>query len=112
MKCSAICLSAVFICQSLPGTTPERSVSPSHQFVIYGADATLRGTVSDLAEQTKANLVTLLGRRDAWKTSIVINLRPQQANLPENPPTELHVNQTGFGPKLQLDLTLAQPLNP
>jgi len=87
---------------------PEHSVSPSRQFVIYGADARLRGAISELAEQTKTNLLALLRQRDEWKTAVVINLRPQQANLPEIPPTNLQVSQTGFGVKLQLDLNAGQ----
>jgi len=87
---------------------PEHSLSPSRQFVIYGADATLRGAISELAEQTKTNLLALLRQRDEWKTAIIINLRSQQANLPEIPPTTLRVSQTGFGVKLQLDLTVGQ----
>jgi hypothetical protein len=87
---------------------PEHSVSPSRQFVIYGADATLRGAISELAEQTKTNLLALLRQRDGWKTAVIINLRSQQANLPEISPTNLRVSQTGFGVKLQLDLTVGQ----
>jgi len=90
---------------------PAHSVSPSRQFVIYGADAALRGTISELAEQTKANLLALLRQRDGWKTAIIINLQPQQANLPEIPPADLRVSQTGFGVKLQLDLTVGQNLD-
>jgi hypothetical protein len=86
-------------------------VSPSHQFIIYGADVVLRGAVSDLAEKTKANLLELLQQRDGWKIPVLINLQPQQANLPDIPPAELHFSQTGFGPKLQLDLTIAQDLD-
>jgi len=89
----------------------ERSVSPSRQFVIYGADAKVRGAVSGLAEQTKANLLTLLRQRDDWKTPIVVNLQPQQANLPEIPPADLRFSQTGFGIKLQLDLTISRNLD-
>jgi len=102
---------SVLLCQSLQAASPERSVSPSHQFIVYGGDATLRGAVSKLAEQTKANLLALLGQRDRWKTAIVINLQPEQANLPEIPPAELRLSQTGSGMKLQLDLTIAQNLD-
>jgi hypothetical protein len=111
IKRGAIFLWSMFACQMLHGSLPERSVSPSHQFIVYSGDATLRGVVSDLAEQTKANLLRLLRQRDGWKTPIVINLQPQQANLPEIAPAELHFSQTGFGPKLQLDLTIAQGLD-
>jgi hypothetical protein len=107
----AIFILSIFLCQSLHAESPERSVSPSHQFIIYGGDATLRGMVSKLAEQTKANLLALLGQRDRWKTAIVINLQPQQANLPEIPPAKLRLSQTGSGMKLQLDLMIAQNLN-
>ena len=107
----AIFILSIFLCHSLRAELPGRSVSPSHQFIIYGGDTTLRGAVSKLAEQTKANLLALLGQRDRWKTAIVINLQPEQANLPEIPPAELRLNQTGSGMKLQLDLTIAQNLD-
>src|SRR5437660_2824491 len=90
---------------------PERSTSPSRQFVIYGADPKIRGAVSSLAEQTKANLLALLRQRDDWKTPVVVNLQLQQANLPEVPPADLRFSQTGFGLKLQLDLTLSEKLD-
>jgi hypothetical protein len=102
---------SILLLQSAGGAPPARSVSPSQQFIIYGADATLRGAVSDLAEQTKVNLLALLRQPDRWKTAVIINLQPQQANLPEIPPAELRFSQTGFGLKLQLDLTLAQDLD-
>jgi hypothetical protein len=107
MRRAATFILLVFACHQLCAL-PEHSVSPSRQFVIYGADARLRGAISELAEQTKTNLLALLRQRDEWKTAFVINLRPQQANLPEIPPTNLRVSQTGFGVKLQLDLTVGQ----
>src|ERR1051325_5193574 len=89
----------------------EKSVSPSREFVIYGADAQLRGAVSDLAERTKAELLTLLRQRDNWIVPVVVNLQPQQANLPEIPPADLRFSQTGFGLKLQVDLTITKNLD-
>jgi hypothetical protein len=97
--------------QPLHAALPAHSVSPSRQFVIYGADAALRGTISELAEQTKASLLAVLRQRDEWKTAVVINLQSQQVNLPEIPSTDLRVSQTGFGVKLQLDLTVGQNLD-
>jgi len=41
----------------------------------------------------------------------VINLQPQQANLPEIPRADLRFSQTGFGLKLQLDLTISKNLD-
>lgn len=111
MKWVAIVL---FIGISLQGDCPaqlEHSTSPSRQFVIYGADPKIRGAVSSLAEQTKANLLALLRQRDDWKTPVVVNLQWQQANLPEIPPADLRFSQTGFGIKLQLDLTISKNLD-
>src|SRR5438132_3628795 len=110
MRRAATFILLVFACHQLCAL-PEHSVSPSRQFVIYGADARLRGAISELAEQTKSNLLALLRQRDEWKTAIIINLQPQQANLPEIPPADLRVSQTGFGVKLQLDLTVGQNLD-
>ena len=87
---------------------PGRSLSPSREFVIYGADAKFRGAVSSLAEQTKSNLLALLRQRDGWKTTVIVNLQPQQANVPEIPPADLRFSQTGFGIKLQLDLSISK----
>jgi len=103
--CSAVTWQAAYAAQ------PEHSTSPSRQFVIYGADAKVRGAISGMAEQTKANLLGLLRQRDDWKTPIVVNLQPQQANLPEIPPADLRFSQTGFGIKLQLDLTISKNLD-
>ena len=111
MKRTAIFLLSTFAWQVVHTATLERSVSPSRQFIIYGVDAKLRGAVSSLAEQTKANFLALVRERDNWKTPIVVNLQPQQANLPEIPPAELRFSQTGFGLKLQLDLTISQNID-
>ena len=107
----AMLLSLAFAGQVLRAALPAHSVSPSREFVIYGADAALRGTISELAEQTKSNLLALLHQRDEWKTAVVINLHSQLANLPEIPTTNIRVSQTGFGVKLQLDLTVSQHLD-
>ncbi len=90
---------------------PERSISISRQFIVYGPDARLRGAVCDLAEQTKTNALHLLGERDAWKTPIVIDAHNPEANLPETPPAQLEVAQTEVGLKLQLKLVLGAEMN-
>lgn len=79
--------------------------------MIYGADAKVRGAISGLAEQTKANFLGLARQRDDWKTPVVVNLQPQQANVPEIPPAALRFSQTGFGIKLQLDLTISKDVD-
>ena len=100
--CSAVTWQAAYAAQ------PEHSTSPSRQFVIYGADAKVRGAISGLAEQTKTNLLGLMRQRDDWKTPVVVNLQSQQSNLPELPSADLRFSQTGFGIKLQLDLTISK----
>jgi hypothetical protein len=111
MKRAAIVLFVGISLQGDCSAQPERSTSPSRQFVIYGADPKIRGAVSSLAEQTKANLLALLRQRDDWKTPVVVNLQSQQANLPEVPPSDLRFSQTGFGIKLQLDFTISKNLD-
>jgi hypothetical protein len=106
MRGIAIVLFGVTNLQLIHGAQPEHSTSPSRQFVIYGADAKVRGAISGLAEQTKTNLLGLLRQRDDWQTPVVVNLQSQQSNLPELPPADLRISQTGFGIKLQLDLTI------
>ena len=106
-----ILLSIFVSSQSLRAAPPARSVSPSHQFIIYGANVTLRGAVSELAERTKANLLALLRQPDGWKTPVVVNLQSAQANLPEIPPAALRFSQTGFGLKLQFDLTIGENID-
>jgi hypothetical protein len=108
MKRLAIVLLAIASRQLICSAQPEHSTSPSREFVVYGADAKVRGAISGLAEQAKTNLLALLRQRDDWKTPVVVNLQPQQANVPEIPPSDLRFSQTGFGIKLQLDLTISK----
>lgn len=101
-----LCCLVVFASASA-AAEPERSVSVSRQFVVYGPELRLRGAICDLAEQTKRDLLQLIDQRDEWTTPIVINVQFPQANLPETPRAVLNFSQTGFGLKLQLDLLLA-----
>jgi hypothetical protein len=111
MKRVAVFLFAVGGWLFVSAAQPDRSISPSRQFVIFGGDDVARGAVSGLAEQTKSNLLALLRQRDDWKTPVIVNLQRQQANVPEIPPADLRFSQTGFGIKLQLDLTISKNLD-
>ena len=104
-------LLSIFAVGSGVASASDRSLSPSGQFVIYGDDAAGRGAVSSLAEQTKANLLALLQRRDQWKIPAVINLQSRAPNIPEIPNAALRFSQTGAGLKLQLDLVVGQEMN-
>ena len=88
------------------GAPPGQSISTSRQFIVYGTEIGVRGAICDLAERTKRDLLDLLDERDAWATPIVINAQYPQANLPELPRLAVNLSQTGFGLKLQLDVTI------
>jgi hypothetical protein len=109
VRFAALC--AFFWAQAIVLATPEHSVSTSRQFLVYGADLRLRGAICDLAERTKRDLLRLIDQRDEWVTPIVVDTHYPQANWPERPRTALIFSQTGFGLKLQLDLTIASNVN-
>ena len=71
----------------------------------------VRAALCNVAERTKSTLLALLQQSDQWKTPIVVNARPPQANLPELPAIAFNLSQTGFGLKLQLDLTIGADLD-
>ena len=88
----------------------ERSTSTSRQFLVYGADVRVRGTICDLAERTKSDLLRLLDLRDRWQTPLIVNLDYPRANVPDTPLVQLDVSQLGYGLKLQLNLLLTRKM--
>lgn len=72
----------------------------------------MRGAICEFAEQTKRELLAVLGQRDNWTTPIVIDAQYPQANLPELPRLSVDVGQTGFGLKLQLDFVVNPETRP
>src|SRR5579864_5295161 len=101
MKSTAFLIAAMLVMSThaTQSAAPERSISPSGQFVIHGGDTISRGAVSSLAERIKADLLAVLRRRDDWKIPVVIKLEPLAANLPDVPATDLRFSQTGAGLK-------------
>jgi hypothetical protein len=99
-------LACAVFAAAISAASADQSISTSRQFIVYGTNLTLRGTICDFAEQTKRELLSLLNQRDDWKTPIVINAQTWQANLPELPRLGVALGQTGFGLKLQLDLVV------
>jgi hypothetical protein len=90
---------------------PQRSVSTSRQFIVFGADATLRGAVCEVAERTKKEALTSLQQADDWRTPIVVNVQPALPDRPDVSPAQLNVSQTGFGLKFQLNLNVGGGVN-
>ena len=92
--------------QASRAALPERSISTSRQFIVYGRDPGVRGGICDLAERTKKNALRVLRLSDGWQTPIIVHAQAPQANMPDAPPARLNISQTGFGLKIQLDLTI------
>ncbi len=104
-----LCAAGALVAESAP---LARTLSTSRQFIVFGGDARLRGSVADAAEQTKAELLALLQVPDRWSVPILLNLQQPQANVPEVPPVALNFSQTGAGLKIQLDLLVDRAWDP
>ncbi len=103
------CFLSVAVCRGAPA--PERSVSSSRQFIVYGSDLALRGAICEVAERIKRDTLRLLGARDDWRTPVVIEAQLLRAPLPDTARARLRVSQTGAGLKFQLELRLTRDLN-
>ncbi len=57
-----------------PAAGPDWVVSRSKQFRVAGGESLMRGTVALLADETKDELLTLTGEKDAWKVPVTIRL--------------------------------------
>jgi hypothetical protein len=97
---------------AITATPFPRTVSASRQFILFGDDAHLRGSVAQAAEQTKSELLAFLQIPDRWSVPILLNLAQPQANVPEIPPLALSFSQTGAGLKIQLDLLVGPEFDP
>lgn len=104
-------LAALASLRCIDAAPVEKTVSASRQFIVYGTDRRVRGAICDVAERAKRNFLTLLRQRDAWRTPLVIHAESRQADLPDAPFANLRVSQTGFGLKLQLDLSVGAAAN-
>lgn len=96
----------------MSGEPLPRSVSASRQFIVYGTEAPLRRSVTDLAERVKANVLALLQIPDRWSVPILVKLDQPRANVPEVPTAKLNFSQTGAGLKIQLDFLFAPDTDP
>lgn len=102
----------ILFCAEATAALPERSISASRQFIVYGEDRALRGGICDLAERIKKDALTLLHPADRWTTPILIHAQRAHADAPDISPARLQVSQTGFGLKIQLDLNLRSKFDP
>ncbi len=86
----------------------EVTKSRSMQFHISGAEASIRSTISFLAEQAKSDFLELTKEQDQWKIPIIIVMHGKQGDaLPKRTlAMDLQYGEDGF--KLRIDVHLAR----
>jgi len=84
----------------------EKSVSRSHQFIVYASDPNARAAIAMDAEDVKDKFLALLDTNDQWKNPIVIDVMPASAADPTAPISNVQVVNTDDGFKVELDVVL------
>jgi len=84
----------------------QRSVSRSHQFIVYAGDLNARAAIAMDAEDVKDKFLALLETQDDWKHPIVIQVTPLSTADPSEPPSNVRVIDTEEGFKVELDVVL------
>jgi hypothetical protein len=84
----------------------QKSVSRSHQFIIYAGDPNARAAIAMDAEDVKDKYLALLDADDQWKRPIVINVMPASAADPMAPISTVQVINTDEGFKVELNVVL------
>ena len=83
-----------------------RTISSSKQFIIYSADAALRGRVASSLEEVKADLLRLLGEPDRSKMPIVVTLQLATTSEAAQRPVAMKMIETPQGAKIQIDVQI------
>jgi len=84
----------------------QRSISRSHQFIIYSPDPNARTAVAMAVEDAKDNLLHLLDTDDDWKHPIVIVLKERDSWDPSAPPSDVRIVATEDGFKVEFNIAL------
>ena len=84
----------------------QKSVSRSHQFIVYAGDPSAWGAIAMDAEDVKDKFLELLDTDDQWKHPIVIDVTPASAADPNEPVSNVQVINTADGFKVELDVVL------
>jgi hypothetical protein len=84
----------------------QRSVSRSHQFIVYAGDPNARGAIAMDAEDVKDKFLELLDTGDFWKNPIVIQVSPLDTADPSHPASEVNVINTEEGFKVDINVVL------
>jgi hypothetical protein len=85
---------------------PKSSVSASRQFIVYCDDTRARIAVTSFAEETKSDILGLLGQRDKWKLPIVIQIRPVSTANVDDVPSRVGLYEVEGGTKVEIDVRL------
>jgi hypothetical protein len=84
----------------------QRSVSRSHQFIVYAPDPNARAAIAMDAEDVKDKFLELLDTGDSWKHPIVIEVNPEDSADPNHPPSEVEIVNTEDGFKVNINVVL------
>ena len=84
----------------------ERTVSRSHQFIVYTADPSARAAIAMDAEDVKDKFLQLLDTQDGWKNPIVIQVNPVDAADPGHAPSQVNIVNTQDGFKVDIKVVV------
>ena len=93
-------------------TGKEKVSSHSEQFRVSGGDPSARGTASNLAEETKQELLRLTEEEDEWKVPISIELSGKQGDEVPLRTTALDLWVSDKGYELKVMVNLSRGLQP
>lgn len=89
------------------GLVPKKSISSSGQFIIYCDDLTTRIRLSELVEESKKGVLTLLGEKsDHWKSPVVVNAIRKNAAMPGQSVSSVRLIEVDEGFKVEFDFCL------
>lgn len=84
----------------------HRTVSRTHQFIVFADDANARAAIAMDAEDVKEKFLELISARDDWKNPILIELTPLNTAEASQPSSTVRVLDTEEGFKVELDIVL------
>lgn len=84
----------------------QRSISGHGQIIVYCSDVPLRMRVASVAEETKSQILPLLGRLDSKGFPIVVNIEPESAADARPAPSQVQVIEVENGFKVQVDVRI------
>ncbi|MEI8340237.1 MAG: hypothetical protein WCH43_01720 [Verrucomicrobiota bacterium] len=90
----------------------KKSISTSGQFVVYCDDLASRLRLTGFVEETKKEVLELIGgKKDHWKSPIVVNVDRMSAASPGGAVSQVRLLEVEDGFKVELDFRLgADPL--